>query len=361
MAFRDVVGHRRLVGLLGRAAAVGSVPPSLIFSGPDGVGKRQVALAVAQALNCPDPVTVDGVRDGCGRCASCGKIARDKHPDVIAVAPDDKGTIRIDPIRDLIRKTAYRPFEGRVRVAVVDQADAMPDDSQNALLKTLEEPQPSSVFILVTSRPDMLLETVRSRCCHLRFAPLAAGDIASGLVSHHGYAERDARAVAALAGGSFSRALAAGTEEFGAARAVAAAVLQEIAGSRDARLRLAAGAALLKVPSRRGRKKEQEQGPEPEPDPEQGGGKSPSADRRALALRLRAMGSLLRDTTILITSGPDAAMVNLDLRAELEPLARAYDRDRIMRAFAAVGRALGALERHNASPKIVVDWLAFQL
>ena len=78
-------------------------------------------------------------------------------------------------------------------------------------------------------------------------------------------------------------------------------------------------------------------------------------------MRLRALSSLLRDVTILTTRAPEQALVNLDLRGDLEPLARHYDRDRLGRAFSAVGRALAALERHNASPKIVVDWLAFQL
>ena len=224
---------------------------------------------------------------------------------------------------------------------------------QNALLKTLEEPPGASAFILVTSRPDMLLDTVRSRCCHLRFAPLSARDIADELVARHGYAEHDARAVAALADGSFGRALTARAEELGEARAIAAAVLQQAAGSRDVRLRFAAGAALLQMPPKKSKEKK---GREAESDKS-----SQPADRRALALRLRAMGSLLRDVAILLTRAPDAALVNLDLRSELDPLAKSYDRDGVMRAFAAVGRALGALERNNGSPKIVVDWLAFQL
>ena len=130
-------------------------------------------------------------------------------------------------------------------------------------------------------------------------------------------------------------------------------MLQQAAGSRDAKLRFAAGAALLQMPGRKGREKKSR-------DSESDKSSQP-ADRRALGLRLRAMGSLLRDVAILITRAPDAALVNLDLRSELDPLARSYDRDGVMRAFAAVGRALGALERNNGSPKIIVDWLAFQL
>jgi DNA polymerase-3 subunit delta' len=352
MPFRDIIGHRRLISLLERAVRSNSVPPSLIFSGPDGIGKRQVAIALAQAVNCLEPVEVPGGRDACGRCVSCSKIARGLHPDVSIVESEEGAAIKIEQVRDVVGQTAYRPFEGRLRVAIVDQAELMRDEPQNALLKTLEEPLAGSAFILVTSRPNMLLDTVRSRCCHLRFSPLSTGEIAVGLVERHGYADHQARAVAALADGSFGRALAAQAEELGEARAIAAAVLHQTAGSRDARQRFAAGAALLQMPSKKGRdKKSRESESE----------KSQPADRRALGLRLRAMGSLLRDVAILITRAPDAALVNLDLRSELDPLARTYDRDGVMRAFAAVGRALGALERNNGSPKIVVDWLAFQL
>jgi DNA polymerase III subunit delta' len=206
MAFRDVIGHRRLISLLERAVVSNSVPPSLILSGPDGVGKQLVALSLAQTVNCLDPVDVPGGRDGCGHCASCSKIARGLHPDVIVVGPEDGSAVKLDEVREVVGRTAYRPFEGRLRVAIFDQADLLATGPQNALLKTLEEPPRSSAFILVTSRPDMLLDTVRSRCCHLRFAPLSAGEIALDLVARHGYAEHDARAVAALADGSYGRA-----------------------------------------------------------------------------------------------------------------------------------------------------------
>ena len=349
MTFRKIVGHHRLIGLVGRAIAADSLPPSLILSGPDGVGKRQFALAVAQSLNCVDPVTdpATGLRDACGRCVACGKIVRGNHADVLLVGPDDGGSIKIDVIRQLVGQTAYRPFEGRTRIVIVDQADQMGEDSQNALLKTLEEPPSRNAFILVTSHPDLLLPTIRSRCCQLRFGPLAPAEIASALRNQHGYAERDAKAAAALAHGSLRRALDLGAAATSDDRGVAAAVLHEVATSADPRVRLAAGAALLVGPNKKGKDRE---------------GKTPSgADRGLVAARLRAMGALLRDVTILTIRAPETALVNLDLRAELEPLASVYDRPRLERAFSAVGRALGALERNNASPKIVVDWLAFQL
>ena len=127
----------------------------------------------------------------------------------------------------------------------------------------------------------------------------------------------------------------------------------ETARTTDVRARLAVSAALLKSAGRKSKDTDRDGDKDKE-------GKSAGADRESVAVRLNAMGSLLRDLAVLTTRAPGTALVNLDLRADLEPLARHYDRDRLARAFSAVGRSLGALER-NASPKIVADWLVLQL
>src|SRR3989442_1857183 len=178
MPFRDVVGHHRLRDLLRRSISGATLPPSLLFTGPSGVGKRLTAISVAQTLNC-----LKSGDDACGQCAACTRIARGVHPDVVIVEPGESGAIKIDQVRDVVERANYRPFEGRRRVVIVDEADALVVPAQNALLKTLEEPPPSSMFILVTARPDVLLPTVRSRCPQLRFRPLAADDIATVLVA----------------------------------------------------------------------------------------------------------------------------------------------------------------------------------
>ena len=353
MTFHEIVGHRRLKRLLARAVHSGTLPPSLVFAGPEGVGKKQVAYALAQALNCLQPVArAAGEQDACGTCASCSRIARGLHPDVVLLKrPEDKSTIAVSQVRDLVRQVGYRPFEGRCRVVVIDDADELGADSQDALLKTLEEPPARNAFVLVTARPNLLSTTVRSRCCVLRFAPLAAAEIADALVKTQGFAGADAREGAALSGGSFARAMGAGAGERAQARAVAAAVLMEVARTADVRARLAVSASLLKSAGRKGK----DAGKDAEQE-----GKGAGADRESVAGRLRAMGSLLRDLAVLTTRAPETALVNLDLRADLEPLARHYDHDRLSRAFSAVGRSLNALERY-ASPKIVADWLVLQL
>ena len=183
--FRDIIGHRKLVTLLSRSIARGSLPPSLILSGPSGVGKRLAATATAQALNCLNPVrpsstdsTAEPIPyDACGACAACSRIARGVHPDVSVLEPNEKGNIRIDPVREVIDRAGYRPFEGRRRVAIIDHADGLERAAQNALLKVLEEPPSGSVFLLVTAYPDLLLPTVRSRCPQLRFRPLTVNEV----------------------------------------------------------------------------------------------------------------------------------------------------------------------------------------
>src|SRR5262245_21762064 len=132
MPFRDIAGHRRILVLLARSIAASSLPPSLIFSGPAGPGKRKTAAAVAQALNC---LRLSPDFDSCGECAACTRIARGVPPDVLLIEPGDTGSIKIDQVRDAIERSAYRPFEGRRRVVIIDDADALVAAAQNALLK----------------------------------------------------------------------------------------------------------------------------------------------------------------------------------------------------------------------------------
>ena len=172
MPFRDIVGHRHLTSLLARAVARGTVPPTLLLAGPAGVGKWRVARALAEALNCLAPV--DG--DACGTCRSCDRISRDVHVDVTA-----RSARRHRQDQDRARcatcstSCGYRPFEGQRRVVLIRDADALLESAQNALLKSLEEPPPATVFVLTSAAPDSLLRTVRSRTMRLTFGRLPVG------------------------------------------------------------------------------------------------------------------------------------------------------------------------------------------
>ena len=330
MAFREVAGHRRLLGLLTHAIRRHSLTPSLILSGPEGVGKRLTAISIAQELNCPSP----GEGTACGACSVCSRISRGAHPDVLTIEPGETGTIKIEQVRAAIDRAHYRPFEGRRRVTIVEQADALVMQAQNALLKTLEEPLPASVFVLVTSRSDALLPTVLSRCAHLRFGRLQVVEVASVLERSHGYSHTEALTAAAASDGSVGRALELETDAFTDARSDAGNMLQ--AAGRDPRTRLEQAKELLK------------------------GGGTAASEREHLGARLLAMTALIRDAG-LVASGADARLLaNLDQRPVVDSLARSLGVDRIGRIFTAITRAEDALER-NVSPKVVADWLAINV
>ena len=270
--------------------------------------------------------------DACGNCSACRRIARGVHADVLVIEPGDTGSIKVDQVRAAIERTAYRPFEGRRRVVIVDEADAMEAPPQNALLKTLEEPPAASTFVLVTSRPDVLLPTVRSRCQRIRFGPISPAEMASVLMRDHGFEEREAHAAATAAEGSIGRALEGDSEAYVGARDAAEAMLKTVAQAVTPAQRLAAARAL-------------------------GGDK---VDRDELGRRLRLVASMLRDLGVLLSRADEQSLANADLKPVLARLIPAFDAGRALDAFAAVDRALQALDR-NASPKIVADWLAFQV
>src|SRR5829696_2401653 len=210
MTLRDIIGHRRLTTLIARAIERESLPPTLLFAGPSGVGKWAVARATAQAVNCITPVKSDNelATDACGKCRSCDRIARGVHVDVPMLEPDDRASIKIDVVREVLSKISYRPFEGKRRVVLIREADTLEPESQNSLLKSLEEPPPGTMFILTTAVPGALLPTVRSRCMRLRVSRLSESDVARVLAARHGLAPADARMAAALADGSIGQALA---------------------------------------------------------------------------------------------------------------------------------------------------------
>lgn len=340
MPFRSIIGHRKLIALLSRSIARQSLPPSLIFAGPSGVGKRMAAVAVAQALNCLAPVstgTPDAPDvDACGTCAACTRIARGVHPDVLFLEPNDKGNIKIDAVREAVQRAGFRPFEGRRRVTIIESADGLETAAQNSLLKILEEPPASSVFILVTALPDTLLITVRSRCPLLRFRALSTDDVVAAL-QQKGLDERQARRAALLGDGSIGAALAQAEadDDDQDVRDVAVRVLMQAASSDDGRRRLESAKELVAKSS------------------------SSISERDQLGIYLRAMSSLLRDVELMSSGGDAAALANRDLQSALDRLS-AFGGARGRQAFMAVDRALAAIDRY-ANAKLVADWLVLQL
>src|SRR5688572_1227557 len=299
--FRDIIGHRRLTTLLARAIERGSLPPTLLFAGPSGVGKWAVARAAAQAMNCTEPVrapTDHLAIDACGKCRACDRIARGMHVDVIALEPDDRASIKIDVVRDMLGRTSFRPFEGKRRLVLIREADSLETQAQNSLLKSLEEPPPGTIFILTSAVPNALLPTVRSRCMRLRFGRLTSAEVSAALMRDHDHSESEAKEAAPLADGSIGQALALADNDVTSLRDAALLLLRQTAGRADTSSRVQAASALYS-----GGKKER--------------------SREDLAVVLRLMASMLRDVEAINSGADRAVLANPVVASDLESLARA--------------------------------------
>jgi DNA polymerase-3 subunit delta' len=310
LAFADILGHERAKAVLAEALRQRRMPHALLLSGPEGVGKKRLALEVARALLCEADAG-----DACGRCANCSRIERGIHPDAFLVQPETP-TIRIEQVRDVVREVAALPFEARARAFVIDEAHLMTDQAANALLKGLEEPPATSHLFLVTHSPQALLPTIRSRCQVLRLNALPAALLEEEL-QRRGASPDEARLRAAFSGGSAGRALAFDPAAYRELRKELLAIL-EGADRAGAIQWLEAGERLSEVD-----------------DP---------------VFALTALRSLLRDTAALRSGAAADTLLNNDLGARLLPLARSRVGERAVALAEAVGRTRDALEGKTAEP-----------
>jgi DNA polymerase-3 subunit delta' len=194
MALKDIIGQDKAVNILLRTIQRGRLPSSYLFAGESGIGKKFTAVNLAKAVNClkmnseytPPSSTLgkggmggyalakggDEGMDACDECLSCKKIDAGVHPDFLLISPV-AGQIRIEEIRAIDNIVSLTPFEGREKVVIIDEADTMNPFASNAFLKTLEEPPKDSLIILISSNPDRLPDTIRSRCSRVNFTPLS--------------------------------------------------------------------------------------------------------------------------------------------------------------------------------------------
>ena len=207
---RGVIGQRVMVERLGARALAGDLGHAYGLFGPRSIGKRTVAIRLAQTLNCTTEPRQAG---GCGTCRACVNIERGAHPDVRLVErAADRKDILIEQIIEMQTDLALRPLEGRARVVIIDDAGEMNEFAQDALLKTLEEPPKHAVILLITLAPMSLHETIQSRLQPLAFRAVSADEIAMGLRERK---VPDAPALAAAAGGRPGIALRLATDEGG--------------------------------------------------------------------------------------------------------------------------------------------------
>ncbi len=201
---KDIAGQDSAIRMLRGMIERDQVNGTYLFAGPDGVGKRTAAVEFAKAINCE----TKGI-DACGECASCRKIDSLNHPDV-SIIQKEKGSnfIKIDRMRDVIYQASLKPYESRKKIFIITDAEDMNEESQNAVLKILEEPRENQVFILTSSRISGILPTIISRCKIIKFNLLGRDAICELLVNRHGFSESEAVLFSHMSFGSIGRAIA---------------------------------------------------------------------------------------------------------------------------------------------------------
>lgn len=306
--FDQLTGNERVKQLFRRMLAAGRLPGALLFTGEEGIGKKLFALEIAKALNCRDPQGAEG----CGQCPSCVRTARlnhpqsadsedwkgiiwTDHPDVgMVVAP--KRLLLVDQMRQIEREANFRPYEGKARVFLIEDADKLNAPSANALLKVLEEPPHTSYIVLLTSRPAMLLPTIRSRCEMIRFAPLASEEIETYLKQKKLAEADEARVRARVARGSLGRAVNQDMEELANQRTAMLKVLEALS-ARDERSQLLRSSEEL----------------------------NEARYKEEFETRLDVLETLIRDAWMLSLGASEEAVVNADMLPELRTIAKRLD------------------------------------
>ena len=216
MTWHSIEGHDEVVDKFRLALARGRLASSFLFAGPSGVGKRTFALKLAQAMLCE--VRPEAEMDPCEECPSCMQVKAESHPDLLLVSkPKDKMLLPLELLigdkehrnrQGLCHDIAMKPFAGRRKIAVIDDADLLNPEGANSLLKTLEEPPPASVLILIGTSPAKQLPTIRSRCQLIRFRSLSSAMVAQ-LLERQGLADDSsvANRLAAHSSGSLGEAM----------------------------------------------------------------------------------------------------------------------------------------------------------
>jgi len=221
----DILGHRDALRRLWAALDRDALHHAYLFEGPEGVGKRTVAVRLAMGANCDGPAPRP-----CGTCPTCRQIRAGAHPDVIVLSPDpERATpiVSVDQVREVVRQAAYHRYSARRRVVIIDPAESLRDEAANALLKTLEEPPAGTGFILIATHASALLPTIVSRCQRVRFTAVADDDIAAWLRARQ---VPDADALARAAQGCPGRALALSDGGLDARRQLRDGMLAAIGG-----------------------------------------------------------------------------------------------------------------------------------
>ncbi|MDD4939142.1 MAG: AAA family ATPase [Candidatus Omnitrophica bacterium] len=321
MSFKDIKGQERPVHLLQEYIRLGCLTGSYLFTGEEGIGKMLTAKTLAKVLNCEA-----GPGDSCDACPSCLKIEKGEHPDVQIIdglgidgcggaaepALYAAGQVKIEQIRQMQRHISLRPYEGKRKVFIIDNAHTLTQDAGNALLKILEEPPAASLIILISAKSAMLLKTIVSRCKSIKFFPLKRSALEEILKNDFRLEEGRAHFLAYFSEGRLGRAI----------RLKDSDILKEKNSAID--------------------------------------GFAAAEDKARARTSLNALAAWFRDIYILKAGAPCSELINLDRKEELSRHRDNYTFADLDAIFNSISTALFYLER-NANVKLLMSNLKASL
>jgi DNA polymerase-3 subunit delta' len=321
MPFETILFNQRIAVFLKNAIEKDRLHHCLLFEGPDGIGKMEMAIETAKALNC----TGKDIFGPCS-CPSCQKIPILAFSDLKILEPDGQ-FIKVEAVRNMVREIYFSPFEGKKRVYIFKKAEAMNAESANTILKSLEEPPPHVQFILITAHPHLLLPTIRSRSQQVTFHALGVDEIVKRLAESE--TEDRNRLRGMLSGGSLQKAADLDLEEYGR--------------------RSRAALELLGILSETGLEASHLLAPEGTLDL-----------KEEMEPVLTCFFLILRDALILSLGGAQTHVIHTEFLAELSRSAQRLKSQRILNAMAEVNSAIRSL-RYNINRRIAYDALLIRL
>ncbi|MCY4379697.1 MAG: DNA polymerase III subunit delta' [Candidatus Dadabacteria bacterium] len=328
MGFPQIIGHEPQKEFLRNSVRKNRISHAYLFSGPEGVGKKLVATGFAKLINCAE----GGAENLDCECTSCAKTEKGLNPDVLVFGYPGEKTIKVDHVRqDIERLIHLAPYENPYKVFIIDGAQRMNFNAQNAFLKTLEEPPPNSVIILITTLADLLMPTIRSRCQSVVFQPLEVEQVRKFLEEERP-GENDPELVSKISGGSISRAL--GTDED---------YLRKRIEYVDCVIAVDAKKPLTLFDSVERIQKDVKGAPQ------------------ELKTVFDILSTWLRDSVVLKTSGKREEIVNTDLIEQLSEYSEKRDVPELLGKFAALEETMARISENNANVEVSLENLLLKL
>ncbi len=318
-SFSQILGQERAVHFLKKVISGKKIPHAYLFTGINGVGKKSTALALAQAVNCQNPVD----NEGCGDCLTCRQMKSGNFPDKIFLEPDGRN-IKIEQIRELNRNLNYKPVSGRYRICIIERAEMMTEEAANSFLKTLEEPPSGNIIILKVVESLDLLPTIVSRCQKVPFRPLPLNIIREYLIDEMQEDNQRAMLIAGLSEGSLGRALEIRENSFLEERMDSLSTIMDLSDLSLSRVFEAATDYVNRFAKK------------------SAGGPSGIGIFELMGI----WKTWYRDMIVVKTGGPEGSLINLDLVDEVKERAYRINADSLIECFLLTDQAQRDLMRN---------------